>query len=174
MKALVVYESMFGNTQSVARSISRRLVRHLRVQMASVDDAPSPAREAFDLVVVGESTHAFSRSRPLTRKDAVTKEATGSGPGTGLGEWLADFPQASDGRLVARLDTRIEKVRHLPGSAARNATEVADQLSYRAAAPPKSFYMADTTGLLVDGESGRAEAMGGTTWFGGEFPPPGR
>ncbi len=71
MTALVVYESMFGNTRSVASSIGTGLSRHLEVGLVAVDRCPTLDGDVFDLVVVGGPTHAFSMSRPATRADVV-------------------------------------------------------------------------------------------------------
>jgi hypothetical protein len=61
---------------------------------------------------------------------------------------------------VATFDTRVEKVRHLPGSAAKGAAKVAHRLGFKAAAKPESFYVQDVTGPLLAGELDRAQAWG--------------
>ena len=40
MKAFVVYESMFGNTEEIARAIAYGLGESVEVQLAEVSDAP--------------------------------------------------------------------------------------------------------------------------------------
>lgn len=62
MKALVVYESMFGNTEQVARAVATGLGRHLDVELVAVANAPDTVSDV-DLVVVGGPTHAFSMTR---------------------------------------------------------------------------------------------------------------
>jgi hypothetical protein len=54
----------------------------------------------------------------------------------------------------------VEKVRHLPGSAARSAARVVHRHGYRRAGTSESFYVTDIDGPLVDGELERASAWG--------------
>ncbi|HLM17565.1 MAG TPA: flavodoxin family protein, partial [Acidimicrobiia bacterium] len=65
--AMVVYESMFGNTRAVAEAIADSLARHFdRVDVLEADVAPLTL-DGVSLVVVGAPTHAFGMSRPSTR-----------------------------------------------------------------------------------------------------------
>ena len=119
-KALVVYESMWGNTEKVARAVAAGLASWLEVEVCEVGAAPAVTTDV-DLLVIGAPTHAFSMSRASTRQDAgAAAPARGA---TGLREWL-DESAVSPPRL-ATFDTRVEKVRHLPGSAAKSAARVA-------------------------------------------------
>ncbi|MDN5761333.1 MAG: flavodoxin domain-containing protein [Microlunatus sp.] len=58
MKALVVYESMFGNTEQVARAVAAGLREVLEVTVREVSDTPIGAVQDVDLVVAGGPTHA--------------------------------------------------------------------------------------------------------------------
>jgi flavodoxin len=160
MKALVVYESMFGNTEDVARAVASGLARHMDVDVLDVTDAPHEIDQLLDLIVVGGPTHAFSMTRLSTREDAVRQGATHGSPTLGLREWLEHQHAGPHSELVATFDTRIDKVRHLPGSAAKKAAHVAHRIGYRPAARPMSFYVRDTSGPLVEGELARAEEWG--------------
>jgi hypothetical protein len=65
VRALVVYESFFGNTREVARAIGdgvRAARPGARIDVLSVDEAPAPPA-GIDLVVVGGPTH-FLGVRP--------------------------------------------------------------------------------------------------------------
>jgi hypothetical protein len=61
--------------------------------------------------------------------------------------------------VVATFDTRVAKVRHLPGSAAKSAARILRRRGYPAVSS-ESFYVTDTTGPLLPGEIERAEAWG--------------
>jgi hypothetical protein len=159
MRALVVYESMFGNTKDVAMAVERGLSLNMEVRLAPVDSSVTVGADV-DLVVVGGPTHAFSMSRPQTRAEAVVKGAPRDDDAGGIREWLTALPAARPGTQVATFDTRVEKVRHLPGSAARKAARVAGKHGYGVASPPESFYVLDTAGPLLDGELDRARAWG--------------
>ena len=70
MKALVVYESMFGNTRQIAESIAdalRAADPQFEVILRRVSDVQADDIETADTLVVGCPTHAWSMPRPRTR-----------------------------------------------------------------------------------------------------------
>ena len=71
MRALVVYESMYGNTRRVAEAIAKGMVDFDEVEVAPLDQATPVTIEATDLLVVGGPTHVHGISRAATRKAAV-------------------------------------------------------------------------------------------------------
>jgi hypothetical protein len=160
LKALIVYESMFGNTEQVARAVADGLGEYLDVQVVEVADAPAPIADLLDLVVVGGPTHAFSMSRPGTREDARRQGATQGEASTGIREWLTHLHAGPHSEVVATFDTRVEKVRHLPGSAARAARKAVKKLGYTEVVKAESFYVVDVNGPLCPGAAARARAWG--------------
>lgn len=158
MRAVVVVESSFGNTRSVADAVARGLGD---AEVVDVRSADTRIGAGVDLLVVGGPTHAFGMSRPGTRADAVRQGASGSAEAPGIREWLSRL-EAAPGVPVATFDTRVTKVRHLPGSAARAAAKVLRRRGFTQAAATESFYVDDTQGPLVGGELERAEAWGAT------------
>ena len=157
MSAIVVYESMWGNTGAVARAVAEGLGQ--RVALVEVSDAPSELSDDVDLLVVGGPTHAFSMSRPTTRQDAVKQGAGTTHAERGIREWLDALPR-SDRLPVATFDTRVAKVRHLPGSAARKAAKEVRRRHLGHLVDTESFYVEDSPGPLLDGELERARAWG--------------
>jgi hypothetical protein len=159
-RALVVYESVLGNTQAVARAIAEGLGESRPVTVREVADAPDTIPPDVGLLVVGGPTHAFGMSRPETRADAE-KEAPRQVVSTGRGirEWL-DGLSPGDGHLpTVTFDTRVDKP-HLPGSAAKKARK---QLSHKGFPPfeePHSFYVHGKAGPLADDELARAKSWG--------------
>ena len=158
-RALVVYESMFGNTADVAREVAAGLATRGPVDLVEVHDAPAPPDETYDLVVAGGPTHAFSMSRPSTREDARRQGAEGAAD-RGLREWMDELVSGRHHPRFAAFDTRVTKVRRLPGSAAKRAGRLGQRLGYRPVCPPESFYVDDVSGPLADGERDRARAWG--------------
>lgn len=153
MRALVVYESMFGNTAQIAQVVADGLAAGFNVTLADVRDDPATAE--IDLLVVGAPTHAFSLSRPATRADAVTKGAIRAGAETrGLREYLADAPSLA-GVAAAAFDTRV-RMPLMPGSAGRKALRRLRDLGCRPVLPAENFHVAGMTGPLLDGELDRA------------------
>ena len=159
MRALVVYESMFGNTQAIASAVADGLAGRMDVDLVEIAEAP--VRVDADLVVAGGPTHAFSMSRPSTRQSAL-EQADGRelvSHGRGLREWLEDAGPALRGMSVATFDTKITKG-HLPGSAARSAQKRLRRFGARVVSRAHSFSVQGTAGPLGDGELARARAWG--------------
>lgn len=159
MKALIVFESMFGNTQQVAQAIRDGLAGHCEVTMTEVG-AAGPLPDDIDLLVVGGPTHAFGMSRATTRQDAA-RQADGPlvSAGVGIREWIAGLPQRG-GPVAVAFDTRMGKPSWLVGSAARSAAAQLKQHGLRAAARPESFHVQAVTGPLAAGELARARNWG--------------
>jgi flavodoxin len=158
MRALVVYESMFGNTQRVAEAITEGLRIRLATDLVEVNDAPRAIGADVRLLIVGGPTHAFGMSRPKTRQDAMTQ--AGKDPasaGIGVREWLESLSRADDTHAAA-FDTHIDK--RVPGSAARAAEKRLRKMGFDVAARAESFYVSGTPGPLVDGELTRARQWG--------------
>jgi hypothetical protein len=56
MKALVVCQSLFDNTQEIARGITGAWSDHLDGQLSGMTKAPPTVTEPFDLIVVDGPT----------------------------------------------------------------------------------------------------------------------
>jgi hypothetical protein len=103
MKALVVYESLFGNTEAIARAVADGLSGTCEVTVADVSTIPSA--EDMDLLIAGAPTHAFGLSRPRTRLDAKRSGAVRPGAEEiGLREYLDVSPMLT-GLPAATFDT---------------------------------------------------------------------
>ncbi|MEV4283420.1 flavodoxin family protein [Actinoplanes xinjiangensis] len=163
MRALVVYESMFGNTEAIARAIAEGLEADFDVTVADVRTMP-PFGDT-DLLVIGAPTHAFSTSRPRTRAH-VTRKATIRARAFGIGvrEYLEYAPWLT-GVHAAAFDTTM-KMPVLPGSAARKAHRRLRGLGCHMVAAAESFHVTGTTGPLVGGEADRARRWAGTVLAG--------
>lgn len=153
----VVVESMWGNTRAVGEAIARGLGASATVVDAADVRVGLPAD--VDLLVVGGPTHAFSMSRSNTRHDAVQRGAAKGHEARGIREWLKQLPK-SDRLDVATFDTRVVKVKSLPGSAAKAASKEVRRHHLGRLIATQSFYVADMNGPLLDGEIDRAERWG--------------
>jgi hypothetical protein len=162
VQSLIVVESMFGNTRQIAEAVATGLASCGSVDVVEVADAPGTVPDEVDLLVVGGPTHAFGMTRDSTRKDAVRQGApVDAGRDTGrLREWLSGLPRAEPARMAAAFDTRVEKVHHLPGSAARGAAKALRRRGYRLVVEAESFWVHDTPGPLINDELHRASGWG--------------
>ena len=70
MKAVVIYESMYGNTHLIADAIAEGLRTHGDATVVPVGELDAQLLEHADLVVVGGPTHAHGMSRASTRQAA--------------------------------------------------------------------------------------------------------
>ena len=159
-RALMVYESMFGNSRMVAAAIADGL-RSRGCAAAAVDVTladPVRALEA-DLLVVGAPTHAWSLSRVRTRADAVRQGAPATQVAKGLREWILALEPDGTRPLVAVFDTRVAKVRRLP-AAGRTASRLVRRRGLRVLGQPQGFLVEDVRGPLLTGELERAEGWG--------------
>ena len=159
MRVAVVYESMFGNTRTIAEGIALGLSIHdLEVEVVEVGEAHPGLPDEVDLLVVGGPTHALSLSRGETRASAAEEsEEPLVSAGLGLREWLDELPPGR-GRRVATFDTHIDKP--VPGSAAKAARRRLRRRGFRPLVPAESFFVSDVTGPLLAGEVERARAWG--------------
>ena len=145
MKALIVYDSMFENTATIARAIGGALsadVQHVR------DANPSTAG-ALDLLVVGSPTHG-GRATPA------------------IDVYLKAIPNGALKHVrVAAFDTRIPAaeralpLRTLMGIIGYAAPKIARNLRSKGGelmAPPAGFFVDDKEGPLRPGEIERASA----------------
>lgn len=121
-RALVVYESMYGNTQRVAQAIADGLSMHLRVGISEVATAPARLPPDVGLLVVGGPTHAFGMTRPNTRADAAKRvEFPVVSQGQGQREWLEHVLVDPLSLVAATFDTKVGRPRFFWGSAAKRA-----------------------------------------------------
>jgi hypothetical protein len=161
LRVLIVYESMFGNTEQIAEAIADGLRATADVTLARVDQAPATLPEDLDLLVVGGPTHAFSMSRPGTRDSASAQGHVVMPVELGIREWLDRLqPGPQRAPVVATFDTRAGKVRRLPGSAAKAADKVLRRHHFEHLGQPASFFVEDSAGPLTGGELERARAWG--------------
>ncbi|MCP2031050.1 hypothetical protein L1277_001141 [Okibacterium sp. HSC-33S16] len=154
MRALVVYESLWGNTGQVARAIADRLGSTATVDVVDSDAAPATV-DGYDLVVVGGPTHAFSMTRPATRAEAVTKHAAPHQPARGIREWLDQLERPSTPIAAIAFDTRVDSPR-LPGSAAKAMRHELRSLGFETMVKQETFRVHGYEGPLLDGELARA------------------
>ncbi len=150
MKALLVYDSVFGNTEQIAQAIGKALGSPRDVEILRVNDAKPEQLTGSDLLIVGSPTRGF---RPTPAINNLLKSI----PANGLA-----------GVKVAAFDTRftmdeIEStgsiLRILVNIFGYAAKPIADKLEKKAGGlliPPKGFFVTGTKGPLKQGELERA------------------
>jgi flavodoxin I len=137
VKALVVYDSLYGNTAQVAEAIGAAVVGES--QVLRIGEVKPSELSSFDLVIVGAPTQGGRAT------DAMRA-------------FLARAP-ALDGAKVAVFDTRL-RARWVKvfGYAAGKIAERMKSLGATLVAEPEGFIVEGKEGPLAEGELERAAA----------------
>ena len=149
MKALVVFDSVFGNTGKIAQAIGQALGSPEEVEVTRASDFKPKQLDGLTLLIVGSPTQKFS---PTSATTSFLKSI----PTNGLREVK-----------VAAFDTRfteseIDRIRVLAffvkifGYAAKPIANRLEKKGGVLAIPPEGFYVGDTEGPLLEGELQRA------------------
>src|SRR4030042_217800 len=137
MKALIVYDSVHGNTEKIAKSIGGASAGEVRVVRAS--EVNSAELQTIDLLIVGSPTQGGRPTKAI--QDFLDKI---SGP-------------AMKGIKVAAFDTRFStRVVAIFGYAAGRIAGGLKRKGGTLDAPPEGFFVKGTEGPLKEGELERA------------------
>lgn len=179
MEVSIVYESLFGNTRTVAEAIAAgireadpaaqvTMVRTAGTGPGGAGPGSRPGRA--ELLIVGGPTHMLrmaspgSRAQGLQAAEKTARDNGGNGEpepgadGPGVREWLDRAPLARPGSRAAAFDTRLPFP--LAGGAARPIARQLRRHGYRLAAKPEGFIVSGSEGPMRDGELDRARAWG--------------
>jgi len=171
-RALVVFESLFGDAAAIARAIADGLSPTIPTDAVSATDAPAEVPGDVRLLVVGGPNHALSMPRQSTREGAMKQQgAQIADPSRGLHEWLDAVQIVGQDTRAAAFDTRSDhpKVLVKMDHASRTEEKLLRRHGLRLVAPAEHFYVTDTKGPLVEGEEQRAREWGAT--LGGRLAP---
>jgi flavodoxin len=139
MKILVVYDSVYGNTEIIARAIGDALANEVQVLRAG--QVESGDLESADLLILGSPTHG-----------ALPTEAIQS-----LVEKIE--PPAREGARVATFDTRLtwKFLERWGGFAASKMADTLKEKGWTLACAPEGFFVKGLKkGPLKRGEEDRA------------------
>ncbi|MFB2580449.1 flavodoxin family protein [Herbiconiux sp. P15] len=146
MRAVVVYESMFGTTRQIAEAIADGLADCFEVTLVEVDRVTPADFSSADLMVVGGPTHVHGMSRGTTRAEAVAwahdpaKHVTlePGAPGRGIRDWVSD-PGTVVAPLFAAFSTRADIPVIFSGDAATQIDRSLRRLASRRVVHAESF-----------------------------------
>jgi len=123
-KVLIVYDSVYGNTEKIAKAIGEAIVGE--VKMLRADEANTSELKTYDLLIVGSPTH-------------------GGRPTPAIQDFLNGISEPDiKGVKVAAFDTRMSmRFAKIFGYA---ATRIADSLKKKGGTlimPPEGFFVKD-------------------------------
>jgi hypothetical protein len=165
MRAVVVYESMYGNTHLVADAIGTGLEAAFEVWVVPVSQADPAVLDGAGLVVVGGPTHVHGMSREATRKAAAEAADKPASPlslepdaaGQGLREWFASLGHYP--LKAAAFDTRMHAPAALTGRASKGVARLLRAHGFEVIAEPESFLVTKQD-RLEPHETSRAREWG--------------
>ncbi|MGY3566489.1 flavodoxin domain-containing protein [Sinomonas sp. RB5] len=162
-KAVVVYESIYGNTRSIAQAIAEGLQASVDAELVPAAEMQGRGLEGVSLVVAGGPTHGHGMSRPQMRQEGIREAAaSGNSPDPGsegpwLREWFASDPEISG--WAAAFDTRYDMPELLTGHASKGILKRLERHGLRRLVEPESFLVTRENRLLP-GEAQRALEWG--------------
>jgi hypothetical protein len=166
MRALIVYESMYGNTHFIADRIAAGFGAADEVRVVAVRDATADLVDWADLLVVGGPTHVHSLSRETTRRSAreaaakstshLTMDPSSDGPG--VRDWFGGLA-ALHGKDAAAFDTRLDAPPIFTGRASKGIEHRLEHSGATLITAAESF-LVNRDNQLVDGEAARAARWG--------------
>jgi flavodoxin I len=139
MKALIVYDSVYGNTEKIAKAVGEAITPSGEAKVLRAGEANPSELTSVDLFIVGSPTH-------------------GGRPTPAVQDLLNKVPKFQ-GINVAAFDTRsTSKFARVFGNAAGRIARNLEKKGGTLVASPEGFFVTGTKGPLKDGELERAKA----------------
>ena len=154
MSAIVVFESLYGNTRDVASAVADGLRTRFDVDLVEVSQAGRDLSDA-EFVVVGGPTHVHGMMSGRSRAGAEHVDEDDASTGPLLREWLSELAPGQ-GVPAAAFDTRVDKPEWLSGAAGKGISSRLRKAGFRVTLDRGSFIVEGTEGPLRDGELERA------------------
>jgi flavodoxin I len=145
MKALIVYDSMYGNTEKIAKSIGGAITGDVKV--LHIGEVNPYELESIGFLIVGSPTQGF---RPTKSVQTFIESIPGD---TLKGIDTAAF----DTRIpTSEVGTGLRLLMKMGGYAAGRIAEALKKKGGNLAVPPEGFFVKDKEGPLKEGEVERA------------------
>jgi len=152
MKALIVYDSFFGNTEKIALAVGKAFGNAKEVTICKAVDVKPNMLDGLDYLIVGSPTRAFS-------------------PSPAIKSFLKGIPSKQlVGVKVTSFDTRIAMTDKLPGFlrfmvklfgyADKPILDSLKKKGGQETVPSEGFFVLDSEGPLEKGELERAVVWG--------------
>lgn len=140
MKAIVIFDSHFGNTKMIADTIAKKLGNH--VPHISIKDIKASDINEYDLLIIGSPVIGW---KPTGKIDRF------------LVSLNSDKLKSMS---VTAFDTRIKTF--LSGNVSHKISKTLQKYGANIIVPPIGFYVKEKQGVLHDGELEKAETWATT------------
>jgi flavodoxin len=147
MKALVVYDSAYGNTEKIAKALAMSITPAEIAEVVQASEEPTSELESVDLLIVGSPTQGGRPTKPIQ-------------------QYIKTLPShALNGKHVAAFDTRFAMssqglgLRLVMKTIGFAAARIASGLQAKGGilvSRPEGFIVTDKEGPLKQGELERA------------------
>mgnify|MGYP000038166850 CR=1 FL=1 len=136
MKTLIIYDSNFGNTKTIAGAVAESL----HGKSISVNEISIDLLKNVELLIVGSPINAWRATEKIRK-------------------FLDRIPQGGlQGIKAAAFDTRVKIF--ISGNAAKKISKALSKKSATIISEPKGFYVSGNEGPLLDGEIANAKNWG--------------
>lgn len=152
MKALIIYDSYFGNTEKIAQSLALAFNNTANFEIQRINSISPSQLKQYQLIILGSPTRGFKPS------EGSIKFING----------INDHDL--EGIKIATFDTRIwletiksrfaRKMVDVGGYAAKQLAKRLEKKGATSIVEPEGFFVMDTEGPLKEGELERAELWG--------------
>ena len=138
MNTLVVYDTRFGDTATIAQAVADGLAEYGTARVLALDEAIASQLDGIDLLVLGCPTHNHAATPAMQA-------------------WVERLPPDILERVpIAAFDTRYHMAHWLAGSAAGALAQTVAERGGVFVSAPESFFVTAREGPLEAGELDRA------------------
>jgi len=145
MKALIVYDSTYGNTEKIAEAIGSAINGSVKVLRAG--EARPSELKSIDILIVGSPTQGFRATKPV--QNFIESIPAGSLKGINMAAFDTRMPESDVGR-------GLRFIMKMGGYAAPRIVQALRKKGGNLAVPAQGFFVKDKEGPLTEGELERA------------------
>ncbi len=141
MKALVVYDSLYGNTEKVARALATGMTKQgVEITSVRANEGDSGTLVAYDVIAIGGPTHGLGLSKTMKA-------------------FMKQFEKADvKNKWGFAFDTKLKS--RFAGSAGKKIEQQMEQHGMKIVMPHASAVVAGTEGPLKEGSEAQFEQIG--------------
>lgn len=149
MKALIVYDSFFGNTERIAKAIANSIKSRYEVNVIHISQFNIESLKGIDLLIVGSPTRVFEPTKNIARTLRKLNSKEFSGLTTAVFDTRMDI-EKTDIKILKFLEKRR-------GYALDTMIKILRKRGFNIHHKPEGFIVENSEGPLRPGELEKAE-----------------